>query len=676
MRLIWLSSESAFHASSSCERPCARRSSRRCLPKAFNPEGWIAYFTPLKDRIEVFQDHEARVYVNNAQLQQAKDRLRDPQSINFFDFDFAEGINIRLQATSADRNESELLNGVAYELLRLNQAYNIVPSLIAKVGYPYWSRSEIFYSGGSGQQPVVLLPFAPLTSDSVEAVLLATPLTGSEGWYTTLYTRKQIDSLITTTASGANGLGFKVASFVFFDHKLFGKKSDALADWVIAVLDGSNLTLATDRCGAITWCVELQALAFNETPVPDRTLHCWLVVVDCSGSASSGGSSSSLCVLDENFQWVCDYMNGNWEANGGGSGGGSSPTNPGNTSNTDMGTDILNLYNNGQISEEVMNQLLTLHFAIGLSGNELDLLLEKPLLLAAVFEFYSAHPDHHAPDVIRSLLELELSGVFPAVEIPIFGWPDLYANFVVNCAIVKAENPTWNQYQIYLAATWRTVSGIVHTALDICGLIPIGGEPCDLINGVIYTLEGNAVDAALSFAATLPIAGWAATGAKWAGLTVLFKGTVHHIDVKLVNGIVDFGDRNKLRTILGITNPNHEAHHIIPWVSVSHPFTQLAGKGNFHMNHPFNGLELEKYRLLTQAGTHGPHPQYNEKVLAKMDELWGNLQAHYGVNTVPAAEARIKLIELQSNIAAHINLNPTTKINDLTLNGVQLPSVP
>ena len=54
----------------------------------------------------------------------------------------------------------------------------------------------------------------------------------------------------------------------------------------------------------------------------------------------------------------------------------------------------------------------------------------------------------------------------------------------------------------------------VHTALDVVGLIPGFGEIADGANALIYLAEGNKTDAALSAAAMIPIAGWAATAGK------------------------------------------------------------------------------------------------------------------------------------------------------------------
>ncbi|WP_431809776.1 deaminase domain-containing protein [Brevibacillus agri] len=54
-------------------------------------------------------------------------------------------------------------------------------------------------------------------------------------------------------------------------------------------------------------------------------------------------------------------------------------------------------------------------------------------------------------------------------------------------------------------------------ALDVVGLIPGVGEIADLANAGISLARGDYAGAALSLAACIPFAGWAATGAKLAG---------------------------------------------------------------------------------------------------------------------------------------------------------------
>jgi hypothetical protein len=55
-----------------------------------------------------------------------------------------------------------------------------------------------------------------------------------------------------------------------------------------------------------------------------------------------------------------------------------------------------------------------------------------------------------------------------------------------------------------------------HTALDVIGLVPVVGEAADGVNALWYTAEGDYLNAGLSAAAMIPVAGWVATGGKFA----------------------------------------------------------------------------------------------------------------------------------------------------------------
>ena len=63
-------------------------------------------------------------------------------------------------------------------------------------------------------------------------------------------------------------------------------------------------------------------------------------------------------------------------------------------------------------------------------------------------------------------------------------------------------------------------------ALDLVGFIPIYGEPVDFANSMISTLRGDYVDAALSMAALIPLAGIASTIAKWAQNAVAYTDEI------------------------------------------------------------------------------------------------------------------------------------------------------
>ncbi|WP_342512468.1 hypothetical protein MKY34_17895 [Sporosarcina sp. FSL K6-1522] len=56
----------------------------------------------------------------------------------------------------------------------------------------------------------------------------------------------------------------------------------------------------------------------------------------------------------------------------------------------------------------------------------------------------------------------------------------------------------------------------VQFVLDIAGLVHVVGEVADGANGIIYSVRGDVTNAALSFGAMIPVAGWASTGGKFA----------------------------------------------------------------------------------------------------------------------------------------------------------------
>jgi hypothetical protein len=62
--------------------------------------------------------------------------------------------------------------------------------------------------------------------------------------------------------------------------------------------------------------------------------------------------------------------------------------------------------------------------------------------------------------------------------------------------------------------SWGDAMDTWQGALDVTGLVPGLGEPADALNGVIWMMRGDCTAAALSFAAMVPVAGWAATAGK------------------------------------------------------------------------------------------------------------------------------------------------------------------
>ncbi|WP_028889934.1 AHH domain-containing protein [Tenacibaculum ovolyticum] len=218
------------------------------------------------------------------------------------------------------------------------------------------------------------------------------------------------------------------------------------------------------------------------------------------------------------------------------------------------------------------------------------------------------------------------------------------AHFSAQCAIIKLQNPDWSDYKIY----WEASKEIIHIGLDIGGMVPVVGEVCDVTNGVIYTIQGDGVNASLSFAAAIPIAGWAATGSKYA--YKLTQYTINGTKIKLVlrilnDGSVYFGSSgSKLRKALGLTNPAKHAHHLIPWALRNHSVVEKAAKSKsaFHINEVLNGIPRLSNLHLTG------HTAYNNKIKQILNSFDSNASVDKSYNFVSGLANHIRTV-IQNN---------------------------
>lgn len=228
--------------------------------------------------------------------------------------------------------------------------------------------------------------------------------------------------------------------------------------------------------------------------------------------------------------------------------------------------------------------------------------------------------------------------------------------FTVQCAVLRYNHPTWSNAKIY----WEASKEIVHIALDGFGMIPVVGEIADLTNGVLYLVEGDGVNATLSFTATIPIAGWTATGVKYAFKikTVATIGTKVKLTYNVINGVIDFGNRGQLRKVLGLAVGNSDqAHHLIPWSSRTKMAVQRAAKSGsaFHMNEALNGIAVAAWRNQPN------HNIYNNVIDAKLDNF-----RDLNPNATPQ-ECYDFITDLVQDIRTWVINNPNSHLNDIVL---------
>lgn len=232
-----------------------------------------------------------------------------------------------------------------------------------------------------------------------------------------------------------------------------------------------------------------------------------------------------------------------------------------------------------------------------------------------------------------------------------------FSHLVGRMAVLKAEG----RCNYFVTCYGMAVLELIQAGLDVVGLVPLVGEVADVANGIIYTISGDLGNASLSFAATIPIAGWASTIAKWAKKTItLADGTFTTLNwFKRTDGLISFGKPNssQFRKLLGLAPGDpRQAHHIIPWELELNVVVQKAAQARFpfHMQDVLNGIPL------TTAQHLGSHPNYTIRVTNALNAIPSKLGANYTPENVFN-----EIVNLTNRIKAAILANPNTPIDQI-----------
>jgi len=224
------------------------------------------------------------------------------------------------------------------------------------------------------------------------------------------------------------------------------------------------------------------------------------------------------------------------------------------------------------------------------------------------------------------------------------------------------KNPNGNPKDpnnINLILYWDTYKEAIQWTLDIIGLVPFLGEPADLLNGVIYYIEGDGISATVSVASSLPFLGYITSGPK-IGFKVIQSAS--DIQTKQVirwildkEGFITFGDQSQLRKLFPNILPTEQAHHIIPWSIQKHPIIQEAAKSKnaFHMNERLNGIPVASWRNQS-------HEIYNSLIFSRLEQIKKDF---------PGKDPDFyyqKVIELINKAKIAIEANPNLPLNQIT----------
>lgn len=319
------------------------------------------------------------------------------------------------------------------------------------------------------------------------------------------------------------------------------------------------------------------------------------------------------------------------------------------------------------------NTFIAFFTTLGLTSVQAEWLINNPDALAGVMQFNQQVPftEDQGQSTVQSVIEHIVSNnITPSQIGHIANVPPPSSVACIPCyttaisleyAILKVQQPNANKYWLYAQAVWSTLSSDIHTAMDIAGMVPGAGEVFDLANGTLYAIEGDYVNSATSYAASLPFVGWVSTGAKYARKIVNAGGNTMSLRYIVdASGKISFGSRSQLRTVMK-TPSGHQAHHVIPWEHRDHPVIQMAANNAssnaFHLNDALNGLNVSLTRH------NGSHPAYNQLLESKLDDILNDLQSQGKFNPTDALS---KVQQLANNAKNAINASPNLPINSIT----------
>ncbi|MES2807081.1 MAG: hypothetical protein V4619_00550 [Bacteroidota bacterium] len=117
-----------------------------------------------------------------------------------------------------------------------------------------------------------------------------------------------------------------------------------------------------------------------------------------------------------------------------------------------------------------------------------------------------------------------------------------------NHNVLKLQHPDWPEYRLWSTAIYQALSGKVHFALDLAGMVPGEGTAANFINGAIYYVEGDHINASISGISMVPFVSWVNKGGKWVKLAVT-RTSMPIIDMAIKQGRVAIVSGKNVRFI-------------------------------------------------------------------------------------------------------------------------------
>ena len=515
----------------------------------------------------------------------------------FLTYDYLSSVNEALLPMPSLRSgivTDSLVEAAMLALEDLDAQHGYIKNIVRKYGYPVWDRSTILYA--THREEIIITPLAFEDGESITGYFISIHL--NEVFWFRLVKKDKLEKAINGKGNLKDweNLPFAVLESVIVDKDLFGYVNQPFINWLLAKGNsetGAMSSLRSCTTVQVEHCVEsdelLQALVAGD-------LVCYSYY---DSICDSPGGDSGRCQ-------ECTGSTDGGSTSGGSSGGGS----------TDNSSDLLP-YSDAITSAEMLRNL---DAVAGLDADQEAFLISNPAILQQIYDSYNQTTNLDQRALAMNTTMEDVASIIDPFE------------FLYEALFLRLEHPDWPEWRVQLHAGLNVMLNKVHTTLDIIGLLPGFGEPADFANAGLYLIEGDAVNASISLAATLPFVGWTATGSKYAMKAVKSaKGSNVTLHMRqLDNGKIWFNKSATtqrtptFRSILG-TKTGEVAHHIIPLNMWDNPIVQKAAEsGKFHLNDgALNGINIPS--SLHGQGYNTAHRVYDSnlsQVLAEMEEVY------------------------------------------------------
>ncbi len=594
-------------------------------------------------------------------------------------------------------NLNSNVQGVTKDLQKLNEQTGFIKNFVYKNGIPVWQHillrtatqglttedfesKQTLSSDANQNKGVLFIPLQEIGGTRIKSYIVANKHNDTTYTYS-LYNRDSLQNLQPKTKSDKGNLITALSMFGIFEKKINLLDSIELTGGITGVIKNAkevhnnnpqqqnskqtNSTEKTTLSTCITHIREeisytyygvLDGGAYREVAVPNLTIT---ISISCGGT-QYGSNNTGGSFVTGGTNW--------WD-----SGTGFGQTVGGSTNYSTTNELGLNAWWSGITGMPISlvlpfsPQLVGLVNLLSLTEHQVDFLFNDPVstneLHALIMEdgqgdevkaaarlaiVTMMNNDFVDADIVNEVGNAQGQTITDPIVIQM-----LIQYFTVKHAVLKHENSQLpaSQQKSNIKLLYLTFSDAMHVALDLLGLIPVGGEVFDVINGFTYHLEGDRTNAYLSYASAVPFAGYAATTVK-----AIKAG---HVIIAVIGKSGKFVAPRVLphvfRKACGAVG-SQVGHHIITFHTrvQEHDIMQLAFKAGFNPNDAaVNGKAIEG------ALNSGNHTAYANKIVAELNKIATDFP-----NLTPP-QAKQKVIELIDKIKAAIDANPGIHVDNL-----------